>query len=160
MSPPARDPRGRLFRRIFLGLHVSVAAIFGLSLTWGVWQGLVRIRPPKAQPKLEVAACADDLSGLRQELVERLAGFPAAESAALEGRRYEEWAVAFRHRVASSRQRCTPPQGATGEQARAMNDAFVALLRSVDLSEIQATHWSRHLGPYLDEAAAAIERAR
>lgn len=160
MSAPVRDPRGRLFRRIFLGLHVSVAAVFGLSLTWGVWQGLARIRPPKAQPKVAVAACADDLSALRQELVGRLAGFSSASSAALEGRRYEEWAVKFRHRVASSRQRCTPPEGATADQARAVSDAYEALLRSVDLSEIQATHWSRHLGPYLDEAAAAIERAR
>ncbi|HWV38700.1 MAG TPA: hypothetical protein VN033_09530, partial [Vulgatibacter sp.] len=124
MPAPTRDPRGRLFRRIFLGLHVSVAAVFGLSLTWGVWQGLVRIRPLKAQPKLEVSACADELSGLRQELVARLARFPAAESAAQEGRRYEEWAVEFRHRVASARQRCSPPQGATREQARATNDAF------------------------------------
>lgn len=160
MSAPARDPRGRFFRRLFLGIHVSVAAIFGVLLTWGVWQGLAEIRPPRAQPKVDVPACAGELSKLRQELVGRLAGFPSAASATQEGREYEKWAVKFRHRVASSRQRCTPPRDASAVQAQAVADAYDALLRSVDLSEIQATHWSRHLGPSMDEAAAAIERAK
>ncbi|HEY0839780.1 MAG TPA: hypothetical protein VGD74_06305 [Vulgatibacter sp.] len=160
MSAPARDPRGRFFRRLFLGIHVSIAAIFGLLLTWGVWKGLAEIRPIRAQPKVDVSACAGELSKLRQELVERLAGFASAPSATKEGRAYEEWAVRFRHRVASSRQRCAPPKDATAAQSQAVAEAYDALLRSVDLSEIQATHWSRHLGPSLDEAAAAIERAR
>lgn len=160
MSAPARDPRGRFFRRLFLGIHVSIAAIFGVLLTWGVWQGLAEIRPIRTQPKVDVSACAGELSKLRQELVVRLAGFPSAPSAAKEGREYEKWAVRFRHRVASSRQRCSPPKDATAVQSQAVAEAYEALLRSVDLSEIQATHWSRHLGPSLDEAAAAIERAR
>src|SRR5690606_33805283 len=39
-------------------------------------------------------------------------------------------------------------------------EAFGAVIRTLDLAAISATHWARHLGPALDDAARAIERAR
>ncbi len=137
-----------------------MAAAFSVALAAGVWHGLAEVRPPRPKAKATVATCADDLGALRQELLARLASLATASSAALEGRSYEGWAVSFRGRVASARQRCSPPAESTLAEARSVDTAFRALLRSVDLSEVQATHWSRHLGPALDEAAAAIDETR
>jgi len=157
------DPRtpasGRFFRRLFLGIHAALAATFCLLLITGIWNGLEEIRPPRAQPRLTASACAEELSALHQEFQSRLTGFATARSSAEEGRAYASWVVQFRARIAAARRRCSPPLESPQAKVEAIDEAFRALLRSVDLSEVQATHWARHLGPSLDRAAAAIETA-
>ncbi|AKU90397.1 hypothetical protein [Vulgatibacter incomptus] len=160
MSSSSRDPRGRFLRIVFLAVHVSIAAVFSLLLIAGVWRGLAEVRPPRAKPALDVDSCSEELTRLRAELLARIAAFSSSASAAAEGRTYEGWVVRFRGRVDGARQRCAPPEGASLEKAKAVGVAFDALVRAIDLSEIHATHWSRHLGPALDESAAAIDAVR
>lgn len=146
-------------RRLFLGIHATIAAVFSLLLVAGIWSGISDIRPPRKQPRASAAVCAEELARLHTEFQQRLAGFATARSSAQEGKDFERWVVRYRAEVASSRQRCSPPLEVSGEKAGQFERAFRSLLRSVDLSEVQATHWARHLGPALDQANEAIEEA-
>lgn len=159
MSADTRDPQLRLYRRLFQGAHGVVALVFCSLLAAGVWKGIreVRPRPTESAP---VGACVEEAARLRGELLERLASFPSAASAAEEGRAFENWSVTYRGRLMDARARCRRPEGATEAQAAAIRDAFDAVVRTLDLSAIAASHWARHLGPSLDETTRAIEAAR
>lgn len=156
----SRDPRTRYFRRAFLGIHVLVTLVFAVALTTGVWRGISEIRPARTTPPGDVAACLDRLEDLRAELLERLGSFPNATSAAAEGRAFGEWSVEYRARLLSARASCKKPAGASPAQAEAIREAFGAVVRTLDLSAISATHWARHLGPSLDETRELLEAAR
>ncbi len=156
----AVERTGRLFRRVFTSIYGLVALAFSLLIILGVVRGLTEIRGPRPAPKLGASACLDELETLREELLDRLAAFPRSPSAAEEANAFGPWAVEFRGRFVQTQARCSPPEGATKEQAVAVREGLVSIRRALDLSEIQATHWSRHLGPALDESAEALQRAR
>lgn len=157
---PRGQRRGRLFRRGFLGFHALIAGAFCVLITLGVVRGLTEIRGPKPAAPLGALACVEQVEGLREELLDRLAAFSHSRSAAEEADAFGPWAMGFRGRYADAKARCSPPKDASREQARAVAQAFEAVRRALDLSEIQATHWSRHLGPALDESADALRQAR
>lgn len=160
MSEGTRDPQTRVYRRVFTGIHLVVAVLFCAMLAVGVWRGLAQIRPARPVQPEAVPACVAHAEDLREELLRRLASFPTAASAAAEGQAFEKWSVAYRARLLDARARCLKPEGASASQAEAVKVAFDAVVRTLDLSAITATHWARHLGPSLDDAADAIERAR
>ena|GEM_PF-1714182 len=162
MSSPtdATNRTARTFRRIFLALYVLVALSFCALITLGVARGLGEIRGPRPAPPLDAASCLERVAALREELLDRLAAFPRSPSAAEEANAFGPWAVEFRGRFEQTRARCSPPAGASAELAGAIRDSLKSIRRALDLSEIQATHWSRHLGPVLDESAEDLERAR
>lgn len=151
---------GRLFRRIFTSVYGLVALIFSLLIIAGVVRGLTEIRGPRPAPRLELARCIEQMEALREELVDRLAAFPHSPSAAEEANAFGPWAVEFRGRFVQTKARCNPPEGATQAQAAGVREGLATIRRALDLSEIQATHWSRHLGPALDESAEALEELR
>lgn len=155
-----RDPRTRVFRRTFQAAHAIVALVFCALLATGVWRGLSEIRPAKATPPGTVGVCLERVAALRGELLDRLGSIPRAASAAAEGRAFERWSVEYRARLLAARAACNRPEGASAAQAEALREAFGAVIRTLDLAAISATHWARHLGPALDDAARAIERAR
>lgn len=157
---PRGQRRGRLFRRGFLGIHALIAGAFCVLITLGVIRGLTEIRGPKPAAPLGATACVEQVEALRGELLDRLAAFSRSTSAAEEADAFGPWAMGFRGRFADAKARCSPPLGASKEQARSIAEAFDAVRRALNLSEIQATHWSRHLGPALDESADAIRQAR
>jgi hypothetical protein len=149
-----------VFRYLFLALYVAVAAVFSGALVLGVTSGLTQLRAPKATPRSSTEQCVAAAGKLRAELVDRLAAFSSARSAALEGRDFGLWAVRFRGRLAAETARCNPPMDEDPGKADSVQEAFVSLRRALDLSEIHATHWARHLGPALDHAAEALEQAK
>lgn len=162
MSNPERasERSGRLLRRIFTSVYGLVALVFSLLITIGVVRGLTEIRGPRPAPPLAAEACLERIEALREELLDRLAAFARSTSAAEEANAFGPWAVEHRGRYEQTRARCNPPAGANPAQTEAIRDALTHLRRALDLSEIQATHWSRHLGPELDESAEAIDKAR
>ncbi len=160
MSADTRSPETRIYRRVFTGIHMLVAVIFCSMLAAGVWRGIGEIRPEKPVTPAPMDRCVERAAELRQELLGRMATFPTADSAAAEGEAFEQWSVAYRARLLDARARCLKPEGASKAQAQAAKAAFDAVVRTLDLSAITATHWARHLGPALDEAAEAIEHAR
>lgn len=159
-SERAAERNGRLFRGIFTSLYGIVALVFSILIIAGVVRGLTEIRGPRPAPRLGPSECLERMEALRGELVDRLAAFPHSPSAAEEANSFGPWAVEFRGRFVQTRARCNPPEGATSEQAASIREALTSIRRALDLSEIQATHWSRHLGPALDESAEALEQAR
>lgn len=156
----ADPPLSRVLRRLFQGIHLVVAVLFGSLLLAGVWNGLADIRPEKGLPAASVQVCVSDADRLRGELLDRLAAFPAAEAAAEEGTAFEKWSVKYRARLLDAKARCNPPAGASKAQAKALAKAFATITRTLDLSQIHATHWARHLGPSFDDATRAIKAAR
>lgn len=156
------EPRnhGRTFRNVFLGVHALIAGTFCVLVTLGVVRGLTELRPPKPATPLSFEGCVREADELREELLDRLAAFSHSPSAAEEADAFGPWAVGFRGRFATARARCSPPAGASGSQTKSLAEAFTSIRRALDLSEIQATHWSRHLGPALDESASAIRVAK
>jgi hypothetical protein len=160
VSAETRSPETRIFRRVFTGVHMVVAVIFCSMLAAGVWRGIAEIRPEKPVTPAPMDACVERAAELRSELLGRLATFATAASAAAEGEAFEQWSVAYRARLLDARARCLKPVDATKAQAQAAKTAFDAIVRTLDLSAISATHWARHLGPSLDDAAEAIEHAR
>lgn len=159
-SERASERSGRLFRRIFTSVYGLVALIFSLLITLGVIRGLTEIRGPRPAPRLSAEHCLERIEALREELLDRLAAFARSSSAAEEANAFGPWAVEHRGRFEQTRVRCNPPEGASPEEAKAIRAALAHIRRALDLSEIQATHWSRHLGPELDESAEALEKAR
>lgn len=159
-SQRAGERGGRLLRRIFTVVYVLVAAGFSLLVTIGVLRGLTEIRGPRPAPQLDARSCLERLETLREELLDRLAAFSRSPSAAEEANAFGPWAVEHRGRFVQTRARCNPPRDATPAQAEAIRTALTHIRRALDLSEIQATHWSRHLGPELDESADALDAAR
>lgn len=162
MSNPERasERSGRLLRRIFTVVYGLVALTFCALVTLGVVRGLTEIRGPRPAPPLDAAECLQRVEKLREELLDRIAAFARSPSAAEEADAFGPWAVEHRGRFEQTRARCSPPADATRAQADAVREALRHLRRALDLSEIQATHWSRHLGPELDASAEAIETAR
>ena len=160
MSEGTRDPQTKIYRRVFTGIHMLVAVVFCSMLAVGVWRGIAEIRPEKPMQPQAPQACVQQAADLREELLRRLASFPTAASAAAEGQAFEQWSVAYRARLLDARARCLRPEGSSPSQADAVKRAFDAIVRTLDLSAITATHWARHLGPALDDAAQAIEQAR
>lgn len=156
----ATDRSGRLFRRIFLALYALVALAFCTLITVGVIRGLTEIRGPRPAPPLGAGPCLERVEALRKELLDRLAAFAHSPSAAEEANAFGPWAVEFRGRFEQTRARCNPPEGASAELADAIRESLRSIRRALDLSEIQATHWSRHLGPALDESAESLSKAR
>lgn len=159
MSSKSSDPTSRTIRRVLQALHLVVAVGFCVLLAIGAWRGVDQVRPSRPLKPMAAAGCVQMAGQLRQELLERLASFPHAVSAAEEGRAFENWSVEFRGRLVDAAATCRSPEGATAEQKKALRDAFTSVTRSLDLSAITATHWARHLGPSLDESAEAIEEA-
>ncbi|WP_373045107.1 hypothetical protein [Vulgatibacter sp.] len=160
MSAETKPKQFRIYRRVFTGIHMVVAVVFGSLLAAGVWGGISEIRPARKLAPLSAAACVERAAALHDELLARLGSFPHADSAAAEGAAFEQWSVAYRARLLEARARCKKPEGGSPDQARAAQKAFGAVIRTLDLSAITATHWARHLGPSLDDAAGAIEEAR
>jgi len=150
----------RLFRRIFLAFYALVALVFCALIVVGVVRGLGEIRGPRPAPPLPAASCLERLEALRVELLDRLAAFPRSPSAAEEADAFGPWAVEFRGRFEQTRARCSPPADGSAELAAAIRESLKSIRRALDLSEIQATHWSRHLGPVLDESAENLQRVR
>lgn len=159
MSAKSSDSTSRTIRRILQALHLVVAVGFCLLLAIGAWKGVDQVRPSRPLQPMAAGDCAKMAGKFRQELLERLATFPHAVSAAEEGRAFENWSVEFRGRLVDASATCRSPEGATAEQRKAIREAFTLVTRSLDLSAITATHWARHLGPSLDESAEAIEGA-
>lgn len=155
-----RDPRTRVYRRLFQAIHAVVAVTFCILLFLGVWRGISDIRPAKPIQPSTVASCVDRAAELRGELLDRLGSIPHADSAAAEGVAFERWSVDFRARLLDARARCKKPSDASPAQAEAVGKAYAAVVRTLDLSAISATHWARHLGPSMDEASEAISAAR
>lgn len=159
MSAKTSDPTSRTIRRILQALHLVVAVGFCVLLALGAWRGVDQVRPSRPLQPMDVDGCVKMAGELRQELLERLATFPHAQSAAEEGRAFENWSVQFRGRLVDASAACKNPVGATAEQQRLIKEAYTSVTRSLDLSAITATHWARHLGPSLDDSAEAIEAA-
>jgi len=156
----AEIPQTRVYRRIFQALHALVAVTFCVLLFLGVWRGLSDIRPERRLTPDSAERCVERAAELRGELLDRLGSIPHAASAAAEGQAFERWSVGYRARLLDARARCRKPADATPEQTEAIRTAYEAVIRTLDLSAISATHWARHLGPSMDEASRAIEAAR
>ncbi len=143
-----------------IAAYLAVAGLFCGLLIVGVGLDLWRMRPPRGATPEPVAACVRDTEQLRADLLARLSRLPSAPAAREEVDAFQRWSVQYRARALAARARCTPPADGTAEQAGAIASAFDAVVRLLDQSEVQAAHWARHVGPALDRAAAAVERAR
>jgi hypothetical protein len=156
--PPPR--RARFAVRLVIAVYLAVATLFCGLLVVGVGADLWRMRPLEEGAPQPVAACVAAAEQLRGELLARLSTLPTAAVASEEVDAFQRWSVVYRSRALEARARCSPPAGASPVQVDAVRGAFDAVVRLLDQSEVQAAHWARHVGPALDRAAAAVERAR
>lgn len=157
-SAPSPTRTGRILRRIFIGLHISLAAAFCLLLVIGIVGQLGQYRPPEKPAPGSLAGCVAEIEALHGELIERLAALPTSRPAVDQGPKFDQWSRPFRKRVETAQLRCRRPTDATPGQAKTLRKALSKLQRFLDLSEIHVTHWSRHIGPAADEAIEALGR--
>jgi hypothetical protein len=147
---------GRILRRVFLGVHITVAVGFCLLLAIGITRHLRALNPPTRPPPGDVAGCVTEIEGLHAELVARLAALPTSRPASDQAPAFDVWSRPFRVRVETAGLRCAHPANATPGEARTLRRAIAKLTRFLDLSEIHVAHWSRHIGPAADEALEAL----
>lgn len=151
---------GRILRRLFLGLYLTLAVGFCLLLATGITRQLRAVRPPERPEPADVSRCVEEIEGLHAELVARLAALPSSRPATEQGPAFDAWSRPFRTRVEEAKLRCAHPVGATPGEAKTLRRALGKLQRFLDLSEIHVTHWSRHIGPAADEALEALGKLR
>ena len=158
VSAPAQSSTrtGRTLRRIFIGLHIALAAGFCLLLVIGIVTQLGQYRPPERPTPGSLATCVAEIEALHDELIDRLAALPTSRPAVDQGPEFDRWSRPFRTRVETAQLRCRKPTDATPGQAKTLRKALSKLERFLNLSEIHVTHWSRHIGPAADEAIEAL----